>query len=470
MTDLFREGENCWKIATAQRASVLVDGENYFRAVRNAMAHARQRIMLIGWDFDARTKMFDTQGEVEGPLDIGAYIGWLVDRNPALHVYIVQWNMGALKIAKRGATLARLVQWIVHPRIHIKLDDCHPVGAAQHEKIIAIDRDTAFCGGIDVTNGRWDTRAHSEVEPNRKSPDDEDHGPWHDTAMIVQGAVAGELAKLAEERWELVAGEAPREVNSELDCWPEYLRSDFEEVDIAIARTRAEMPDQPEVREIERFYRDAIRAAKRCIYIESQYFTSRKIAAEIACRLHEPDGPEIVLVNPVSADGWLEPQVMDTTRSRLFEAVRQADRYDRFRLYHPLNEAGEAIYVHSKVVIVDDRVLRVGSSNLSNRSMGFDAECDVAIDAGPQRNSDLADRIAAVRNDLLAEHLGCEPSDVAELIERTGSLIETISLLRKSGRTLRDYQIPDLNVVQEWLAKNDILDPGDADDEYARIV
>jgi phosphatidylserine/phosphatidylglycerophosphate/cardiolipin synthase-like enzyme len=230
------------------------------------------------------------------------------------------------------------------------------------------------------------------------------------------------------------------------------------------------MDDQRETREIEHFYRDAIRQAKRWLYIESQYFTSRTIANEIAHRLEEADGPEIVVVNPASADGWLEPQIMDTTRSRLFEAVRKADRHDRFRLYHPLNEAGQPIYVHAKVVIVDNRVLRIGSSNLSNRSMGFDAECDVAIDAGPDEDGAAAGRIAEIRNDLLAEHLGCEASEIARIVERSGSLIEAISLLRKSGRTLRDYQIPDLNSVQEWLADNDILDPDGPDDDYARIV
>ncbi|MEM7689321.1 MAG: phospholipase D-like domain-containing protein [Pseudomonadota bacterium] len=467
MTELFTKGENCWKVEAATRASVLIDGENYFRAVRSAMAKARQRIMLIGWDFDARTKMFDTKAEVEGPLEIGNYIGWLVDRNPALHVYIVQWNMGALKIATRGATLVKLAEWLVHPRIHVKLDDCHPVGAAQHEKIIAIDEDTAFCGGIDITNGRWDTREHSHVEPRRKSPDGEDHGPWHDSAMVVQGDAARALGELAVERWRLIADEPPRAVSSRLDSWPDGLRGDFEDVHIAIARTRAEMEERSATREIEQLYCDLVDLAEHEVYIESQYFTSRKVAAAIAKRLEELDGPEIVIVTPVSADGWLEPEVMDTTRARLFEALKAIDRHDRFRIYHPLNEAGESIYVHAKIVIVDDRVLRIGSSNVSNRSMGFDAECDIAIDAG---DHETQKQITAIRNDLLAEHLGCEARDVADLLKQNGSLIDAIALLRKSGRTLRDYQVPDLNAVQNWLAENNILDPDRTDDDYAEIV
>jgi phosphatidylserine/phosphatidylglycerophosphate/cardiolipin synthase-like enzyme len=467
---MFREGDNCWRVEDASRAAVLIDGENYFRAVRSAMARARERIMLIGWDFDARVKMYDTQGEVEGPLEIGEYISWLVDRNPALEVYIVQWNLGALKIASRGSTVLTLAGWLVHPRIHLKFDDCHPVGAAQHEKIIAVDTDTAFCGGIDITNARWDTRDHAENEDRRKNPDGTDHGPWHDCAMVTQGPVAGALAQLAEERWELIAGEPPCRVEARADCWPEGLASDFTDCSIAIARTRAEYQDARALNEIEQLWCDLIDTAERWIYIESQYLTSRKLAARIAHRLREPDGPEVVIVNPVHADGWLEPQIMDTTRKRLFEALRACDEHDRFRLYHPLNEAGQDIYVHAKIAIIDDRVLRIGSSNLSNRSMGFDTECDVAIDAGSSPDARLSEAIAAVRYDLIAEHLACSPDEVEAAQARNGSLIEAISLLRKSGRTLRDYQVPELNEIQAWLADNDILDPQGPDEDYPAIA
>ena len=46
-----------------------------------------------------------------------------------------------------------------------------------------------------------------------------------------------------------------------------------------------------------------------------------------------------------------------------------------------MTDGGAPIYVHSKVLVVDDRLLRIGSSNINNRSMGFDSECDVAIEA-----------------------------------------------------------------------------------------
>src|SRR5690606_12822507 len=109
--------------------------------------------------------------------------------------------------------------------------------------------------------------------------------------------------------------------------------------------------DQPPVKEIERLYLNQIAAAKRCIYAESQYFASRRIAEALAARLGDPDGPEIVIVNPQQADGWLEQQAMDTARARLFEALKARDTYNRLRLYHPFTARGEPIYVHAKILI-----------------------------------------------------------------------------------------------------------------------
>src|SRR5690606_25395620 len=104
-----------------------------------------------------------------------------------------------------------------------------------------------------------------------------------------------------------------------------------------------------------------------------QYFASRKIARAIAQRLREADGPEIVVVNPDTAEGWLEPIAMDSARARLVEALQRLDEHGRFRLYHPQTQGGQAIYVHAKILVVDDRLFRVGSSNFNNRSMRLDS-------------------------------------------------------------------------------------------------
>ena len=106
---------------------------------------------------------------------------------------------------------------------------------------------------------------------------------------------------------------------------------------------------------------------------------------------------------------------------------------------------------------------------MNNRSLGFDTECDLALDAGDSGNSRVREQIANLRNDLLAEHLGTTVDRIARMFEDTGSLIETIQLCRLTGTTLRDYQLPDLNDVEKMLAENDILDPQSADDNFAAL-
>ena len=72
---------NSWRVAKASRASLIVDADGYFRAGRLAMLSARRRIMLIGWDFDARIDL-GRENESEGPLRLGDFVLWLVERRP----------------------------------------------------------------------------------------------------------------------------------------------------------------------------------------------------------------------------------------------------------------------------------------------------------------------------------------------------------------------------------------------------
>ncbi|ONG44682.1 phospholipase [Pseudoroseomonas deserti] len=456
---LLRPGETCWRLEQAGRLAVIVDADEYFRIARAAMLAARHRIMLIGWDFDARITL-GAGNQDAAPDQLGEFILWLVRNRPELNVYLLRWDLGAVKTLFRGSTIITLARWMWHDRIHTKLDGAHPTGASHHQKIVVLDDETAFCGGIDMTGERWDTRAHRDADPGRVSPAGQPYKPWHDATTALEGPAAAALGELAVDRWHAAGGRKVVPVPRGNSCWPAALTPQFEDVAVAIARSYPEMPERAPVREVERLHLELIAAARRCIYAESQYFASRRVAEAIARRLAEPDGPEIVLINPVSAQGWLEPVAMDTARARLHEALRRLDTTgQRFRLYHPVTASGEAIYCHAKIMIVDDRVLRIGSSNLNNRSMRLDTECDVAIDAGDPRQPALAARIRDIRDDLLAEHLGLTAAAVAEAIAAEGSLIGAIEALRGPGRSLRPYEEPDLGAVEAWLADHEVLDP-----------
>ena len=443
--------------AVATRLSVVVDADDYFQLLRSAMLRAKRRIMLVGWDFDGRITLTDGRRLPGEPEAIGEFVLWLVEREPDLNVYLLRWDMGALKAVFRGNTWFTLVKWLRHPRIHVKLDGHHPTGASHHQKIVAIDDCFAFCGGIDVTAKRWDTRVHMDRDPGRLDPAGRPYKPWHDATSALKGPAAAALGTICRTRWQRASGERLDPIDGVTECWPDALDVDFHDVDVEIALTEPEMPDTPAISEIEALFLRHIAGAKRFIYAESQYFASRKIAEAVARRLDEADGPEIVLINPDKADGWLQPLAMDTARARLVEALKRRDRHGRFRIYYPVTSGGDPIYVHAKLLFVDDRVLRVGSANMNNRSMRLDTECDIAIEAGDDEERQAA--VARIRNGLLAEHLGCDPADVAGEIERRGSLIAAIERLRTDGRSLVPYEVPEQNAVCDWLADNEVLDP-----------
>ena len=461
---LFRKDANIWRTARADRLAVIVDADDYFRLAREALLKAEKRIMLVGWDFDARIHLTSGKRLRGEPAKVGDFLYWLVERRPDLELYLLRWDVGAIKTLGRGSTIFTVVKWMQHPRIHTKLDGAHPPAASHHQKLVSIDDRFAFCGGIDMTGDRWDTRAHLDDDRGRRRPGGQSYGPWHDATSALSGPAATALAELCRERWLRATGDTLDPVTGSTDIWPETLDPPFTDIEVGIARTLPELEEFPAAHEIETLFVDQIAAARRTIYLESQYFASRKVAEAIARRLDEADGPEIVIINPDKAQGWLEPLAMDTARARLFETLRRRDVNDRLRMYHPVTEGGTPIYVHAKIAIIDDSELRIGSANLNNRSMRLDSECDVVVEAAGRTEVNTA--ITGLRDSLIAEHLGVESATVAATIAETGSLIAAIDKLRGAGRTLLPYEIPDLSGVEAWLADNEVLDPEGPDEMF----
>ncbi|HEV7255214.1 MAG TPA: phospholipase D-like domain-containing protein [Mesorhizobium sp.] len=452
-------GRTCWRKARSGRFALIVDAADYFKHLKDAMTRARHQILLIGWDFDPRIRLSPENSDGEWPNRLGDFINALVERRPELNIHVLKWDLGVIYTMGRGSTPLFVLDWLTDERIHLRLDGVHPPGACHHHKIAVIDDAVAFCGGIDITVGRWDTPEHLDRDERRDSPWGFSQPPWHDATAAVDRDGARVIGELARKRWKIAEGEdLPTPPDPEHDVWPEGLEPSLHDVEVGIARTRPEHGGYEEEREIEALYLAAIASAERSIYIESQYFASHRVAEVIERRLGEPDGPEIVIVNPLSTDGWLEETVMGAARAVLFGRCRKADRFGRFRMYHPVASGGTPIYVHAKVMVVDDRLLKVGSSNLNNRSMGLDTECDITVEAD---RPDVSEGICAARRRLLAEHLGVEPADVARAEEESGgSLIAVIEGLRKpEGRTLVPLEPAPVTESERLMVDERLLDP-----------
>ena len=100
---------------------------------------------------------------------------------------------------------------------------------------------------------------------------------------------------------------------------------------------------------------------------------------------------------------------------------------------------------------------RSGSSNLSNRSMGLDSECDIAVEVTESQPCGAA--IARFRHRLLAEHLGVDVDEVAAAQARHVSLIAAIEPMRGGRRTLEPLSGDVPQEIDQWVPDSALLDP-----------
>lgn len=460
MKSILEPGRNCWRIERADRLVFLVDGAAYFRALREALKQARESMLILSWDIDSRLCLVRGAGANDGwPALLGEFLNALVCRRRKLRGHILSWDFAMIFALDREWKPIYKLHWQTHRRLNFHMDDCHPLGGSHHQKVVVIDDKVAFVGGLDLTMGRWDTPDHRPDDPRRIELGSEPARPYHDVQVAVSGDAARVLGDLARERWRCATGKRLRVPTPAHggDPWPEYLTPDMVDIDVAIARTVPEYDGNEEVRESERLYLDAIAAAEHNIYIENQYFTSAVIAEALAARLKESNGPEIVIVLPLSTDGWLAQMTMDVIRLRLLQRLKDADHAGRLRIYYPdIPGLGEKpINVHAKLMVVDDDFVRVGSSNLNNRSMLLDTECDLAVESRGEPRIRAA--IAGLRHRLLGEHLHASVEQVAQATKEKGSLVAAIEALRTDGRTLKPLEWAPL--TESIMAAPDVIDP-----------
>ena len=436
---LLTPGQTCWQVARADHFACVVDGADYFRHAKVAMLRAEHRILLVGWDFDALMTFERGDNTLPGPNRLGAFLYWLLGQRPNLEIYLLRSNLRLLRAFDDswfGITPVSLVNRLSSKRLHFAVDGAHPAGAVHHQKLVLVDDVFAFCGGIDLTLDRWDTTEHKHDDRLRRTLG-RPYGPRHEVAAAVDGAAATALAEVGRHRWRIATDQPLPPIDAARPIWPPGLEPMLRNVDVGIARTMPEYNRHSEIREVEALNLAGIAEARHSIYMENQYLAARKVVEALAARLTEPDGPEVVIVLPRRGNNRLEQQAMDSARHVLLQVLWAADEHRRLGVYWCATDGGAPIYVHSKVLVIDDRLLRVGSSNFNNRSMGFDSECDVAVEA------DSASRERGRRQPmhrLGAESIGIgTPRGVRQRIRRSGAARRVaVEGHRRTSRTWPD--------------------------------
>lgn len=469
---LLKQGATCWRVEQATRAAVFIDVEQYFAAVMSAISQARRSVHILGWAFHPGT-VFDPQIGCATSDDgqIASFLKATARKRPELDIRVLCWKAALPIAATQQFYPQRAAKDFRGSAVRFKLDGKLPVGASHHQKVVIIDDAVAFCGGCDFGPDRWDTCDHEDDNLRRAAKPGVPpcFNPRHEVMSLVDGEAAEALGELFRSRWLRATGETLPDPDSaaKTDPWPKGVPAQFRNIRVGLSRSAAAWAGSDQIRENEALYLASIAAAQSCIYLENQYFTSAVIAEALAQRLGEPSGPEVVLVSTEHAPSYFDQMTMDRTRSFFIERLTSADKFDRFRIYSPVTTLGQTIIVHAKLAIIDDVLLRVGSSNINNRSLGLDSECDLSLEPSGPNRAEGRDMIRKVRTRLVSHWLGCEDAVLETALKSAKSLGAAIDQLRAGGRCrLRPIPVLKLSPLATLVATFHLGDPVGARDSW----
>ena len=391
--------------------TVLIDGDEALGAMVEEIRGARSHVHATGWFMSPDFVLRDSDEPV-------VVRNLLAEAAARVDVRVLLWAGAPVPVFHPSRRAARRVRDELRRAgpIRCALDACERPLHCHHEKTIVVDDRVAFVGGIDLTDlggDRRDTSAH----PARARLG------WHDAAARLEGPAVHDVARHFALRWAAVTGEEVRAADPPGPAGPstvQFVRTIPEHIYAGYRKGSFGILES---------YVRTLRAARRLVYIESQYLWSPEIVDVLAQKLRRPpdDRFRLVLVLPRKPKGG-----GDDTRGALAELV-EADGGSGRVLACCLNaraaRAADPIYVHAKLAVVDDTRLILGSANLNDHSLLNDTEACIVTD-----DADLA---RSTRLRLWAEHLERRPDDVAgdpaELVDRLWRPIAQDQLERQSS-------------------------------------
>lgn len=427
--NIFEPGENCWVESNATFATPLIDCANYYKALHSSIVKAKHSIFIVGWDIDSRIRLIRGEDEAQSsaPSVISDLLKWKAEQTPDIQIYLLRWDSSLAFFAQRELWAKEAWDEKTPDNVKTELDDTIPMGGSQHQKIVVIDDELVFSGGMDVSTNRWDTRDHPVVSEERDGPDGE-YGPLHDVQMVSSGPVVADFSKLVRWRWQRVANETPIAIrdnaNINIDApipaaWPESYPPIFKNVECALARTIPFMDEVEPAQEVRHMLLDLIGQAESFIYIENQFTTRQEIAEELNRQLKLKPNLNVCIVSSYEPKGKFECEAFWASRIQFKTILESGISPERVKMTYSSieNMQGKRAYkrIHSKVMTIDDKYLVIGSSNLSNRSMTLDTEIDTVLYGNTPENKQS---VVNVRNDLLAEHTGRELEDMPAIFEQ----------------------------------------------------
>ncbi|HEX2966626.1 MAG TPA: phospholipase D-like domain-containing protein [Syntrophorhabdaceae bacterium] len=466
-TSILQPGVNCSGLFQADSGGILIDGRSYYRSFYELAKKAERYILITGWQFDRNVHLLrgddiqDTAAEVR----FIPFLNELCLMKQELEIYILAWDYSMIFALEREWLQELVMNWVTCDRLHFRFDNSSAVGGSHHQKFAVIDGVFAFAGGMDICAGRWDDSRHLAENSDRKDDNGRLYAPYHELQAYLSGPVVKVMVDLFKNRWHESGGGNLQieETGSDrqLSITGDFtLPSTF----VALSETRPQtlIPFRHSVREIENLYRKAIMSAERFIYLENQYFSSRVIYNTFADRMESSRKPplQIVMILPIKPGALLEEITMGLAQARVLNSLKNIAlrKGHSLGIYYTVATSDDIeipTYIHSKLLIVDDCFLTVGSANTTNRSMGLDSELNVSWETGGGNQTILGESIKNVRLGLLAEHMGIEHQNrLSENSDRVVDYLEQV--VRDKMCRLRHHTTNGSIGNAEWLDKYEL--------------
>ena len=419
---------------------VLVDGAEVLPAIAEAIRGARRSVRLAGWTVSPH---FALERD-EPPTVLRELLADAVRRG--VDVRVLLWAGAPLKAftPSRAAVRAVCAELGRGTGVRVAVDARERLLHCHHEKLVVVDDEVAFVGGVDLTDlggDRWDTSRH----PARGRLG------WHDVGTRLRGPAVADVAEHLDLRWTAVTGEA------------------LPPVPVPAPRRRHDGPapahDPGE----------GLRAAAAAAPSGSWRATCARCAARASSSTSSPSSsgcprsstcwPGSCATRPPSGSAsssccrrsrttgrttraGCSPSSPTPTPSTAATSPRRSTRCTGTTV--------DQLYVHAKVGIVDDRWLTIGSANLNAHSFFNDTEVNVAV-ADPA----LA---RATRLRLWAEHLELPVDEVAgapaDVVDRLWRPIARRERERRERGEPREHRLRELTPGSRRLER--LLGPMDA--------
>ena len=338
---------------------VLIDGDEALPRIAEAIAGARSYVHVAGWHV---TPGFGLTRDA-GARPLRDLLGSVAER---CDVRVLLWAGAPARAFKPTRADVRKArdELVRGTRVRCALDARERPMHCHHEKLVIVDGEVAFVGGIDLTSlagDRFDGAPH-RVRGGIG---------WHDVGTRLQGPAVADVDAHFAARWSGVTGERLEGCPAP---GPEGATT------VQVVRTVPEklydfLP-RGQFRILEAYLR-ALRSARSFVYLENQFLWSPEIVGILADKLRNPpsDDFRLIVVLPAKPNNGA-----DDTRGQLGVLVAADDGANRFlaaTLFQRTGDVTGPLYVHAKVGIVDDRWLTIGSANLNEHSLFNDSEMNV---------------------------------------------------------------------------------------------